>query len=245
MLEKNQSYYCSLCQNNVPKGSFCPGCGIHNKGEKSTLNTIFKNSISQVFSVEKGLIHNFRATFLKPNDVVWSYYYGIRNKYASPGKFLLYTLFILGTIFLIDPEFGAVNVIVDGESTNSLTGTKLFIVFIIPFLSLTSKIVFWRNNGFAIHVISVVYIFLPRFVIVAILITILNFWLGQHWSQALFVLIMLAVTFWTNAVVQKKSLSVLQKLGLTVIQFITFLGIIVLVIGVGVLLGYFDLTLTQ
>lgn len=240
MINQSGAYNCKTCQNNVPKGQFCPSCGVYNQGEKSTLKGIFSNAVSEVFSVEKGLIHNFKATFLQPHDVVWSYFNGLRNKYATPGKFLLYTLFILGAIFYIDPQFGAVDIVVEGESANSLTATKIFIVCIIPFLTLTSKIVFWKNNGLAIHLISMVYIFLPRFVIASIVISILNFTVGQNWLQPLLVLILLAVTFWVNVKVQKNSPTILKLIGLTLLQYMAFLGLIVLLLGLGVVLGNID-----
>jgi hypothetical protein len=112
MLEKKGLYLCDSCQNSLAKGKFCPDCGVHNLGKQATFKTIFTNSFSEVLSVEKGLIYNFKTTFTNPREIVWSYFNGIRNKYAAPDKFLLYTLFFLGAIYLIDPEFGAIEVTV-------------------------------------------------------------------------------------------------------------------------------------
>lgn len=240
MLEKKEVYYCETCHNSIPKGKFCPDCGVHNKGEKATFKSLFTNSISEVFSVEKGLIHNFKITFSKPHDIVWSYFNGIRNKYAAPGKFLLYTLFLLGAIYLINPNISALNISVQGESTNALTGSKLFLIFILPILSISSKIVFWKNKGIAIHIISMVYIFLPRFVIVSIVMIIINTAPGHHWSQPLIILILLSNTFWTNTIVQRNNSSILQKISFTVLQFIALLAMIVLIIAGSILIGDFS-----
>lgn len=242
MLEKKEIYFCDSCQNSIPIGKYCPDCGVYNKGKKSTLKTIFTNAFSEVFSVEKGLFHNFIITFSKPHDIVWSYFNGIRNKYAAPGKFLLYTLFILGAIYLIDPHFGVLDIDVQGETTNALTGTKIFLILIIPLLSLTSKLVFWKNKGIAIHVISMVYLFLSRFVIVSAIITIINLTIGQHWSIQLLVLIMIFNTFWTNVTVQKNDSSVLQKVGFMFLQFIVMLVLIGLIIIGLILFGSFNVT---
>lgn len=197
-------------------------------GEKSTFKTLFTNSLSELFSVEKGLFYNFKITFTKPHDIVWSYFNGIRNKYAAPGKFLLYTLFFLGVIYLIDPNFGAMDVTIGEESAGSLTGTKIFLILIIPLLSVSSKIVFWKNKGIAVHILSMIYLFLPRFVIATLLITIIKLSIGPHWSEPLLFSLMIFHTMWTNVLVQKKTASVLQKIGLTFLQFLSMLVIIAL-----------------
>lgn len=237
MLEERELYYCESCKNSIPKGKFCPDCGLHNKGEKSTLKTIFTNSLTEVFSVEKGLLYNFKTTFTEPHEIVWSYFNGIRNKYAAPGKFLLYTLFFLGAIYLIDPNFGALEVQYQDESTNSLTGTKIFLIFIIPLLSVSSKIVFWRNKGLAVHILSMIYLFLPRFVIAALLVTVANFSIGPGWSQPLIFLFMIFHTMWTNVRVQKKDPSVSQRIGFTALQFLSMLAIIIILLIILSLIG--------
>lgn len=241
MLEKKETYYCDSCQSSIKKGKYCPDCGVHNLGEKATFKTIFTNSFSEVLSVEKGLIYNFKTTFTNPHDIVWSYFNGIRNKYAAPGKFLLYTLFFLGAIYLIDPEFGAVEVTANGESTSGLTGTKIFLILIIPVLSLSSKIVFWKNRGLAVHIISMIYLFLPRFVVATVLITIINLSIGQHWSQPLIVIFLIFHTLWSNVIVQKKNSTVLQKTGLTLLQLLAMLGVITLLLLSLILIGSFNL----
>lgn len=244
MLEKKEVYYCERCHNSIPKGKFCPDCGVHNKGDKSTFKSLFTNSISEVLSVEKGLIYNFKMTFSNPHEIVWSYFNGIRNKYAAPGKFLLYTLFFLGAIYLVDPEFGAIQVDVNGESTSGLTGTKLFLVLIIPILSLSSKIVFWKNKGLAIHTISMLYMFLPRFVIATLLITIINLSIGQHWTQPLLALFLILHTLWSNTMVFKKNITTLQRAGLTLLQLLAVLGVIAFLFLIFILTGSLDINLS-
>jgi hypothetical protein len=241
VLDKKETYYCNSCQNSIVKGKYCPDCGVYNSGKKSSLKSLFSNVFSEALSFEKGLFHNFKLTFSKPNEIVWSYFNGIRNKYAAPGKFFLYTLLILGVIYLIDPEFGVLDVTVEEESTNALTGTKIFLILITPLLSITSKIVFWRNKGMAIHVISIVYLFLPRFVIVSAIITAINLSIGQNWSQPLLVLILLLNTFWTNVTVQKIDSTILQKIGFMLLQLTVMLGLITLIIIGFILFGNFDL----
>lgn len=230
MKDNKEAYYCGSCQNSIPKGKYCIDCGTHYLGKKSTLKSLFINSLTEVFSVEKGLFYNFKVAFTKPHDIVWSYFNGVRNKYAAPGKFLLYTLFFIGAIYLIDPDFGALKVEFQDESPNSLTGTKVFLILIIPILSLSSKIVFWRNKGLAVHLLSMIYLFLPRFVITAVLITFVNLSIGSSWSQPLLFLFMIFHTMWTNVRVQKKDPSVSQRIGFTALQFLTMLAILTLLL---------------
>ncbi|PHR46428.1 MAG: hypothetical protein COA32_11280 [Fluviicola sp.] len=244
MLEKKEVYYCESCQNSISRGKYCPDCGVYNLGKKSTFNTLFTNSLSEVFSVEKGLFYNFKITFTKPHDIVWSYFNGVRNKYAAPGKFLLYTLFFLGAIYLLDPKFGALDLIVDGESTNGLTGTKVFLILIIPILSISSKVVFWKNKGIALHILSMIYLFLPRFVLATLLITIIKLSIGLHWSEPLLFFLMIFHTMWANVLVQKKTASILQKVGLTFLQFLTMLALITLFILLLTLVSGTNLTVS-
>lgn len=243
MSDKKEAYYCETCQNPIPKGKFCPDCGVHNKGEKSTFKSLFTNSLSEVLSVEKGLIYNFKMTFSNPHEIVWSYFNGMRNKYAAPGKFLLYTLFFLGATYLIDTKFSALDLTIQDESANALTGTKIFLILIIPLLSISSKIVFWKNKGIALHIISMIYLFLPRFVIATLLVTIINLSIGQHWSQPLIFLIMILYTLWTNVIVQKRDSSFFQKAGLTVLQFLVILVVLTFLIAGFIIIGGFEVTL--
>lgn len=226
MLEQKEIYNCESCNNSISKGKYCPDCGVYNSGQKATLKTLFSNAISEVLSFEKGLFYNFKASFIKPHEVVWSYFNGIRNKYAPPGRILLYTLFFLGALYLLDPNFGALDISVNEEATDSLTGTKFFLILIIPFLSISSKIVFWKNKGIAVHILSMLYLFLPRFVIATILITIINLSIGSSWSQLIIFFLMIFHTLWTNVFVQKKNVSILQKLGFMTLQFLVMLALI-------------------
>lgn len=227
MIEQKEIYTCKSCNNSIPKRKYCPDCGVYNSGQKATFKTLFSNAISEVLSFEKGLFYNFKVSFTQPNDVVWSYFNGIRNKYAAPGRILLYTLFFLGILYLIDPNFGALDISINNESTSSLTGTKLFLILIIPFLSISSKIVFWKNKGLAVHMLSMIYLFLPRFVITTILITIINLSIGASWSQLLIFVLMIFHTMWTNVLVQKKNASTIQKLGFTILQFLVMFVLII------------------
>lgn len=242
MLDKKEIYYCESCENSVAKGKYCPDCGTHNIGEKSNFKTLITNSISEVFSFEKGLYYNFKVTFTKPHDIVWSYYNGIRNKYAAPGRFFLYTLFFLGALYLIDPNFGVLDISINNESTSALTGTKLFLILIIPLLSISSKIVFWKNKGMALHILSMIYLFLPRFVIATVLITILNISFESNWFQLLVFFLAILHTMWSNALVQRGTISTLQKVGLTILQFLLLIGLTLLILLILVIASGTSLT---
>ncbi|MGM0478038.1 MAG: hypothetical protein ACQERC_02360 [Bacteroidota bacterium] len=226
MTEKS-TYYCEKCKNTIPKGKYCPDCGVHNSGEKSSLKKIFKDIFAQVFSVEKGIIHNFTLTFSHPHILIWSYYKGIRNKFAAPGKFLLYALLILGTLYLINPNIGFLKLTLEGEIQTPVNGNKFFLIFIIPLLTITSKIVFWRRiKGLTLHIIAVIYLFIPRFVIASLIIALFDLTIGQHWVQSLISSLIMLHTFWANVAVQKDQPGVLQKLGYTLLQLIVLLGLI-------------------
>ncbi len=226
-MKKNRTYYCETCDNSIAEGKYCPDCGLHYSGQKSSIQNIFKDLLAQVFSVEKGIIHNFSLTFSRPKTVVWSYFNGIRNKYAAPGHFLLYALFILGALHLIAPEIGFLNLSFDGEVDNQINGNKFFLIFIIPLLTVTSKIVFWKSaRGIALHVITIIYLFIPRFVIASLFIALFNLTVGEHWIQSIITLFLMLHALWTNVTVQKQAPSVLEKLGFTLLQIIVFLTVL-------------------
>ena len=231
MNPQETTYQCQECNREVPKGKYCPTCGLYNFGKRATVMIFITNALSQILSLEKGLFFNFKVALQKPKELVWTYYEGIRRKYASPGRFILYTLFLLGLLYFIFPESSFFNLTFEEESADSITTNKFFLFFIIPLLTITSKIVFWRKvSGIAIHVISMVYIILPRFIITLILLIIFNQFTDSSIFYLILILTLLLSIFWSNTCVFLSTSSFFKKVGFTLLQFAVVLIILLVIL---------------
>ena len=169
--------------------------------------------------------------FKQPRLVVCSYYEGYRNRFASPGKILLFVLIIMGLIYYFRDISGGINVLVEDESSSSidpLTSLKLVLLLLIPYMSLTSKLIFFtKARGFMLHVISIGYLFLPRLLILIVLIAIVELFDLDAIIPVLLLLTMFS-TFFANTKIFKEKPSLFNTLVFALIQFILFLALIVL-----------------
>ena len=231
------TYHCNECNKDVLKGQYCTTCGLYNFGEKATVGIFIKNALSQVLSLERGLFFNFKIALTNPKQLVWTYFEGIRRKYASHGGFVLYTLFLMGLFYLIFPGSAFFNLTIQDESAESITTNKFFLVIIIPLLTISSKLTFWRKvPGIAAHLISMVYVILPRFIITSIILIIGREFVDHDLLYQLLVLGLLFWIFWSNTNVFLTSPSFIQKLGFALLQFVILCGILLVILSIFILL---------
>tara|TARA_B100000508_G_scaffold141092_1_gene146465 strand:- start:136909 stop:137643 length:735 start_codon:yes stop_codon:yes gene_type:complete len=217
-----ENHSCKTCEGVVDPGKYCPDCGLHNIGKKSGLWNFILEGVEQIVSLEKGFIQGFKNSLINPRNIVMDYYCGYRNHSPSPGKMVLYTLLSLGVLYLVFGRIGALDVTISGEQKDDFNSLKLFMIILIPFMVLSSKFLYWKSfKGLVIHMVSIAFLFLPRFIILVVAFT-----LASYISEepTLFLSVGLLFTliwfFYTNAIalnvkgVIKRSLFALAHLAI-------------------------------
>lgn len=231
-----KKHNCNTCKGIVDAGKYCPDCGLHNTGKELGIWNFILEGVEQIVSLEKGFIQGFKNSLLHPRDIVLDYYNGYRNHSPSPGKMVLYTLLSLGILYLIFGRIGVLDVTVSGEQKDDFNALKLFMIILIPFLLLSSKLLYWSSfKGWVVHMISIAFLFLPRFILLVIAFAIASI---MSEEPALFISLGLIVTllwfFFTNALALNKE-GVGKRILLAIAHFAIFIGLILVVLIILVL----------
>jgi hypothetical protein len=227
--------FCDQCNKELRAKEHCNICGVYNTGGNTTLYSLVSDALSQFISVEKGFIQTILSSFKNPRRLVLSYYEGYRNRFASPGKILIFTLIVLGLIYYFGEHKESTSITINDEEDlfDPLTSLKLTLLLLIPYLSISSKIVFYTKlNSWIIHIISMLYLFLPRLLLITVLLNTLPLFIKTIDSISfLLVLIMLISTFTANSRVFCDKIQFPKVVFLGLIQLIVFTGLILLTIA--------------
>lgn len=231
-----KKHNCNTCKGIVDAGKYCPDCGLHNTGKKSGLWNFILEGVEQIVSLEKGFIQGFKNSMLYPKNIVIDYYNGYRNHSPSPGKMVLYTLLSLGILFLIFGRIGVLDVTIGGEEKDDFNALKIFMISLIPFMIISSKLLYWSSfKGWVIHMISIAFLFLPRFILLVITFAIVSV---KSEEPTLFILLGLVFTllwfFYTNALALNKE-DIGKRVLLAIAHFAIFIGLILVVLIIPVL----------
>jgi hypothetical protein len=218
--------YCEACNKELKTKEYCATCGAYNTGRKTTLYTLLNDGVSQIVSIERGVLQTILATFKTPHRVVFSYYEGYRNRFASPSRILLFTLIILGLVYYFQSSTSMIDVKVNEEEEliDPLTQLKITLLLMIPLFSLTSKIVFLKQSkSWLIHLISMIYLLVPRLLIFVFLILIIESFFENNILNLVLLFILLLSVFTTNTRVFIPKANFTKALLFGFIQFVVFI----------------------
>lgn len=234
-----QNHNCKTCEGQVESGKYCPDCGLHNIGKQTTLWSFIREGFEQVVSLENGFFVGIKNSILHPKSIVIDYYNGYRNHSPTPGKMVLYTLLVLGLTFLVFGNLGFLDISVSGQENDEFNGVKIFMIILIPFIILSSKILFWnRHKGLVVHMVSTAFLFLTRFMVL-VLISFIFGHLFEDPSMLLFIglLFTLFWFFYSNSAVFGVD-SILLRMVYALIQLIILLALMTLVISMLFIFAY-------
>lgn len=218
--------YCETCNKELKPKEYCATCGAYNTGRKTTLYTLLNDGFSQFVSIERGVFQTILATFKSPHSVVFSYYEGYRNRFASPSRILLFTLIILGLVYYFQSSTSVIDVKVNEEEEliDPLTQLKITLLLMIPLFSLTSKVVFFKQSkSWLIHLISMIYLFVPRLLIFVFFIKIIELFFENNILNLVLLFILLLSFFTTNTRVFIPKANFPKALLFGLIQFVVFI----------------------
>jgi len=78
---------CSVCSSEIDE-KYCSKCGQYFKSERITGVSILKDLFSNIFSLEKSFLENFKMALFESKKLVTNYWNGYRGYYYSPSRFL-------------------------------------------------------------------------------------------------------------------------------------------------------------
>ncbi len=137
--------------------NFCPNCGEKSGIERITFFSILGSTFSIITNMDKGLLFNFKAMFLKPKKITTDYINGKRKGILNPVTYLIVAIslyLIVITIFQIPHEPENIKSTSKPEKLYFAVEAgrfirkylKYFWIFSILPLGLSLKIVFGKYN---------------------------------------------------------------------------------------------------
>lgn len=213
---------CNVCSAPI-QGPYCINCGQKIGQEETSMISMIKDLVSNVFSLERSVIANTFIILKDPKRVILNYWEGNRKYYPSPGKFLFYALAVAAIhISLIDNNVLGLHLNV-GEVKAQFT----FWIICLPLLVLTSYLSFIRRKQrFTRHFVSIVYIASTLFIVISVLNGLLIKILGKDFLTGAVFMFFLGLIFIWNAIVFVKKTSFSRVLLNALLQTTVFFSII-------------------
>jgi len=158
--------------------------------------------LSGLLSPERALLGTFSQLLKHPARVIHNYWQGFRGYYLSPSQLVVYMLFVLGLhLALVKDDLLGLDVKIRGisDELSSFLSPQLFLfLMIIPFLAVTTSIVYYRHKrSFPEHFTAAIYLF----AVWSILFTLVDdtLWFLANWPLNTFTFFVL-LFFWSARV---------------------------------------------
>jgi len=167
---------CKNCGNQF-EGKYCNQCG-QRVAERLTIKSLWSLTVEDLFGVDRGLVHTTRQLWLNPGKTAIDYIHGVRKKYYSPLKYLIFwtaLLFIITRLMenqrtdlsileilrktTVPFSEDSFNDYMDIYSEVIGVHTDLFFLGAVPFLSLMSYIIYRKSKLFMTE-LSIPYLYL-------------------------------------------------------------------------------------
>ncbi|MCH8535811.1 MAG: DUF3667 domain-containing protein [Flavobacteriaceae bacterium] len=144
---------CPNCDIHIEK--YCPVCGVKYLGEKSTWKRLITEFFLGFINLDNSVFGTFINILTQPKEVTSSYYNGYRNRYSSPLKLFIFTLFVVGIYILLQREKQLFGISFGFDTVN--TGL-LILLLLLPVLLLISNLIFyWQKIPLLKQFISLTY----------------------------------------------------------------------------------------
>lgn len=218
---------CTVCEA-IAVGSFCENCGQKIGRTETTLLSMFRDIVSNVFSMEKSVFAGIKSVLFSPGKLIENYFEGNRNYYPSPGKLLFYALtFAAFHVAFTDSKILGIRL-----DLNDKNPQFLFWLFFIPIMTLTSYLAFVKSDRrITKHFIAVLYLSSSFFIVFTILNDLIIWLYRDLFSDYLFAAYSVLFFTWNSIVFTKGNKPL--KVGLNVLlQLVIFVAFILLSIGV-------------
>lgn len=223
---------CSICGTTL-QGLYCHQCGQKVTGKRPRFWDIFQDFFSSIFSLEKSVLATLWLLVKSPGKVIGNYWEGNKRYYQSPGKVLIYALFVIGLqIAFVDQKVLGANVEVeglDGKSSNLLSPQLFFLIVMLPILTLSTYLAYLRQRHSLVeHAIAISYLFGCWAIILTVLGVLLDLLVELPKSSS-FLLFLVLLFVWSARVFTKsgKWYRLLGNLLLEMLIFIALFGFLI------------------
>ncbi|WP_027419126.1 hypothetical protein [Crocinitomix catalasitica] len=219
---------CNICNVEI-HGPYCHQCGQQITNKKLTFKSILNDFVSNLFNLERSGFATSLTLLKEPKKVVSSYWSGNRKYYASPSKFILYLIIVLGIHI--------------ARSNNTILGigfgnTPKAIIIVLPLLLILASFITFTKLKKSIweHSISILYLYSLWLIISIIVYEILYSFINQAVLDSFEVPLLLTFasflfTFiWNSRIFSTDKNVVIKSIGNTALQFILFITIVVITI---------------
>lgn len=210
---------CSHCQTEILQ-SYCPNCGQKYINRKISLRSMIADFWDSLLSLDKSFWLNFKLLILNPKFFITNYWNGFRSFYFSPNKTIIIAALFLGLNFLLFKN----NFFGFKISAENLSAQLGFIIFIVPLLTISSYLAYFKfRRNLIEHLVLNMYnlgIWLIIFLIFSIIVNYLEL---ANLRYIFLILFVLSIFIWNARVFDLK---LFTRIAFVFLNFIIFFLII-------------------
>lgn len=223
---------CTQC-GTLRHGPYCHQCGQLHSGQKASLLLLLRESLATFFSLERSGLATVIQLLRRPATIVNTYIEGNRGYYQHPNKLLFYALVVYGLHFTLVDSY-VLNLSFELEGA---TPSLIFMAIVLPFLSVTSWLVFNpRKYDFADHLVANSYFVSIWFILITIIGDLIDWIYPREWDSA-DILVFLFLTSYSTSRVFSFEKPWFKKVLLALAQIVTFCLLILFVVALIYMLG--------
>jgi len=217
---------CSICATEL-HGNYCHQCGQKVTGRRVSFKAIFGDFFQEVFTLERSFFATLLHLVRYPKRVIENYWAGNRRYYLSPGKMLVYTVFVIGLqvaffdksqVLGIEVEMGDLE-----KHTKNLVSPQLLVIMLLfPLFSITSFLTYRKQrHSFAEHVIATSYLLALCAILLTVLGTALHHIFGLY--QSYFFPVFLVMMFVGSVRTYSNSRKFIRVVGSFLLEILIFI----------------------
>jgi hypothetical protein len=187
--------YCKNCKTEF-NGNYCYNCGQRAVKMRPVLKNIFKDTVDNYITLDKGLFYLVVELFKRPGELAADYISGERKKYFNPVKFIFLIVaiatFVTIRYKLLGPKGGVMNTeaLFDLPDYDNLYSEFIYRFFNIirlisvPLLALVTYLLFKKSNyNYTENIILNCFVLGER-ILIYILFTPLYILFREHWGDS-------------------------------------------------------------
>ena len=250
---------CKNCNDSLRTDyQFCPACGAKVIRNRLSIRGLIEDFKDRFLNIDNTLFRTVTHLFTKPDVVILNYINGVRGRYLNPVSYITLSLFFTGLVYLMQkqffPELMDIDLMLQGSKTNNaaydeqvreavekmmdfMVNNLYLITFAtLPFLALTSKLVFWKMKGlnYSEHFVLNTYAYSHAYFISMIMLA-LTMWDKEfyYWTSMLSFPLMVLYYMYTCKRIFDLSLFyiIVRTMLFFAIGLVVYLIVIVLIIG--------------
>ncbi len=195
---------------------FCPSCGAKIIRRRLTISHLLEDFKDRFLNIDNTLLRTLRHMTTKPEVVILDYINGVRGKYLNPVSYITLTLaFVVANYYVqatFFPDILTVSDMMNLDSSKNpafdqmmaenmenflqftIDNIYLLTFATIPFLALTSKVIFWKMKdlNYSEHIVLNTYAYSHAYILTTLM-SLASLWNKEvfYWSSVMASLLMI------------------------------------------------------